>query len=85
MTEFTPTDRKSPLHSGAIPVRYEAMAANADYTVNFWWMSHDNLVLTARYMVNMGCDADEIADFIEKPWKFEDEYNEAIDQQTGES
>lgn len=43
-----------------------------------WWKVHDNLVFLTRYMADSdNYDAGTIADVVEKPWKWEDEYKEA--------
>lgn len=42
-----------------------------------WYEIHDNLCLTASWMANNGYKADDLAYFVEKPYKYESEFNEA--------
>lgn len=46
----------------------------AEWATGEWWEDHDNLILTSRWMADNGYDASDLAYFIEKPWKYEDEY-----------
>lgn len=39
-----------------------------------WWQIHDNLVLTAHYMADEGYTAKDLAYFVEKPWKHEEDF-----------
>lgn len=47
-------------------------------TTDQWWREHDNVVLTANYLAHHGYTAEDVALLVEKPWKFTDEYNEAL-------
>ena len=42
-----------------------------------WYEIHDNLCLTADYMAEHGFSAKDLAYFVEKPYKFEDEFKKA--------
>lgn len=42
-----------------------------------WWESHDQVAATARFMADNGYDGNELANFIEKPWKWTDEFVKA--------
>jgi len=42
-----------------------------------WYAIHDNIVLLAHYLADRGDDAKDVAYAIEKPHKYEDEYNAA--------
>lgn len=42
-----------------------------------WHESHDNVVILTRWMADDGRSAYEVADAVEKPWKFTDEYKMA--------
>lgn len=39
-----------------------------------WHENHDNVVMLARWLADDGRSAYEVADAVEKPWKFTDEY-----------
>jgi hypothetical protein len=41
-----------------------------------WYGYHDNLVQLAEYLADHGASGDDVAYFIGKPWKYEDEWNE---------
>jgi len=42
-----------------------------------WFTSHDNLTNLYRYLVDKdGQESLDIVDFLEKPWKWENEWNE---------
>jgi hypothetical protein len=41
-----------------------------------WYEVHENLVSLAEYLADHGATAHELVSFIEKPWKYEDEWNE---------
>lgn len=45
-----------------------------------WFESHDNRVLTASYMVDVGATTEELLHFIEKPWDYGDEYRLALER-----
>lgn len=47
-----------------------------------WYLNHDNIVMLAQYMLEMGDDASNIVYMIEKPHKFETEFKRAKDDQT---
>jgi len=43
-----------------------------------WFEDWDNIAATARYLVHEKyCEAEEVLALVEKPWKFEDEYQAA--------
>lgn len=42
-----------------------------------WYEIHDNLALTARWMADNGYKADDLAYFVEKPHKYENEFKQA--------
>lgn len=46
-------------------------------TTNDWWTSHDNLVTLVRWLAHSGAEASEIADAVETPWSYTDEYEAA--------
>lgn len=39
-----------------------------------WFEDHDNLVTLTRWLADSGYSARNIADVIEKPWKYDDEF-----------
>lgn len=39
-----------------------------------WYANHENLVTLTRWMADDGRSAYEVADAVEKPWKFTDEF-----------
>jgi hypothetical protein len=43
-----------------------------------WFADHANVVMLTAYMADSGYDAGEVAYAVEKPWKFEDQFNEAV-------
>jgi hypothetical protein len=43
-----------------------------------WYGFHDNVANLARYLADNGTSADNLADYIEKPWKWEDEWQEYL-------
>jgi hypothetical protein len=43
-----------------------------------WWNVHDNLVTLTRWMADNDHDSSEIADAIEKPWKYGPEFAQAM-------
>jgi hypothetical protein len=43
-----------------------------------WWRFHDNVVQLAHHLADTGWEAKNVAHAVEKPWKFEDEYREAL-------
>ena len=43
-----------------------------------WWETHDNVVVTAYWMATNGFLAHDLALLIEKPWKWTDEYVQAM-------
>ena len=52
-----------------------------------WWETHDNVTITAYWMVAQGFEAQEIAYLVEKPWKFTVEWlnaEAAIEDDGGE-
>jgi hypothetical protein len=50
-----------------------------------WWCVHQNLVLLAHHLAEAGCGGQEVADAVEKPWKYRDEFDIAQMNATGES
>lgn len=45
---------------------------------SMWTDDHENICLTAKYLVRTeGYSAEDLLNFIEKPWRYENEYNEA--------
>ena len=43
-----------------------------------WFTDHSNLVTLTSYMADNGYNAEDIAYAVEKPWKYEDVFAEAI-------
>lgn len=44
-----------------------------------WFENRDNIVLVAEFLVrDRGVSAEDLLYFIEKPWKYEDEYFAAL-------
>ena len=52
---------------------------NHPSTQRLWWHDHDNIVLLAHHMADTLEPAEAVADMIEKPWKFEDEWKAALE------
>jgi hypothetical protein len=52
----------------------------ADRVEPNWWRDHDNVATLASYLADHGFTAHDVAYAVEKPWKFEDEYREALRQ-----
>jgi hypothetical protein len=46
----------------------------------FWFQDYDNIVLLAKYMAENDSEAGEIADAIEKPWKYTEVFGEALSE-----
>lgn len=46
-----------------------------------WWDNRLNLAMVAEYLEDDGADRGEIIRMLEKPWNYDDEYNEARAQQ----
>lgn len=42
-----------------------------------WYSYHENIVTLTRYLADNGWDADDVAYAVEKPWKYEEEFQEA--------
>lgn len=40
-----------------------------------WYEIRTNLEELARFLDNVGCEIDDTANFLEKPWDWEKEYN----------
>lgn len=45
-----------------------------------WWEDHDTLVALTSYLVSRNYTAHDVAYAVEKPWKFQDEYEEMLRQ-----
>ena len=43
-----------------------------------WWDDHDNVVMLAYWMRERDHGVDDFVTLIEKPWKWTDEYEEAV-------
>lgn len=43
-----------------------------------WWEARENVATLAAYMADHGHTAAEVAYAVEKPWKHEDEYRQAL-------
>lgn len=43
-----------------------------------WWMIHENVCTLLDHLVDTGHSAHDVAAAHEKPWKYEDEYREAV-------
>lgn len=43
-----------------------------------WYVDHANIVVLARWMADNGYTAEDVAYAVEKPWKYEDEFDKAI-------
>ena len=41
---------------------------------DYWWNTHDNVVMTAAWMADNGHSAKDLALLVEKPWKWTDEF-----------
>jgi hypothetical protein len=46
-----------------------------------WWDDHDNLVTLCNWLAENGRSGGEVAYAVEKPWKYEDEFNEATKEE----
>lgn len=42
-----------------------------------WYEDYDNIVLVVRHMADEGFSPRQIAEVVEKPWKYESEYRAA--------
>jgi hypothetical protein len=42
-----------------------------------WWSDYDNIILLTRYLADRGDPAEEVAYAVEKPWKYEEEFESA--------
>lgn len=40
-----------------------------------WYAHHENLVLLVHHLAENGNSGQEVADAVEKPWKYRDEYD----------
>jgi hypothetical protein len=40
-----------------------------------WWIDHQNLAMTAQFMLNKGQSVEDIIYMVEKPWKHNDDFN----------
>ena len=40
-----------------------------------WYAHHENLVLLVHFLAENGNSGQEVADAVEKPWKYRDEYD----------
>ena len=53
-----------------------------------WYAHHGNLVLLAHHLAENGASGQEVADAVEKPWKYQDEFFDqcqaAFDSETPE-
>jgi hypothetical protein len=49
-----------------------------------WFEIHDNLVLLTHHLADTGSTAAEIAYAVEKPWKFRDEFEAALETLEGD-
>jgi hypothetical protein len=45
--------------------------------LRYWWDDHDNIVMTAWWMLERDHGARDFVYLIEKPWKFTTEYEQA--------
>jgi hypothetical protein len=45
-----------------------------------WYEKHDNVVLLTWWMAQNDFPATEVAYAVEKPWKFEEEFNKAKEE-----
>jgi hypothetical protein len=50
-----------------------------------WFESHDNVVTLTAWMAENGQDAREVAAAVEKPWKYEDFFRQAMAEQDAEA
>lgn len=46
-----------------------------------WFADHSNIVTLTSWMAENGYDPDDIAYAVEKPWKFEEEFLDALQEQ----
>jgi hypothetical protein len=40
-----------------------------------WWDDHNNLAMTAVFMLRQGSAPDDVVYMLEKPWKHNDDFN----------
>ena len=45
-----------------------------------WWEIHDNVSFLAQYLATNGESAENIADMVETPWSWTDEYEAAVNE-----
>lgn len=45
-----------------------------------WFSHHDNLITLGRVLVDEGMTAEELLYFFEKPWKWEEKWEELADR-----
>lgn len=50
---------------------------------NPWFADHSNIVTLTSYLADHGYSANDVAYAVEKPWKFEDEFLEAVSELVG--
>jgi hypothetical protein len=50
-----------------------------------WFLRHENVVTLTSWMAWHHCSADAVAYAVEKPWKFEDEFEQAVLEQLEEA
>jgi hypothetical protein len=43
-----------------------------------WYIEHSNIALLASWAAHTGHNAAEVAYMVEKPWKYDDEFNQAL-------
>jgi hypothetical protein len=46
---------------------------------NPWYTDYDNIILLVRWLADQHESADECAYAVEKPWKYEDAFNDAVE------
>lgn len=45
-----------------------------------WYASHENIVILARHLADQGEAASTVAYAVEKPWKFTEEFEAALEE-----
>lgn len=49
-----------------------------DRTEPLWWEHHSALIVLTAHLADHGSSAAEVAYAVEKPWKFEEAYHQAL-------
>jgi hypothetical protein len=43
-----------------------------------WYIEHSNIATLASWAADHGYEAKEVADMVDKPWKYDDEFQQAV-------